>query len=145
VGFGKLQFTGTNGGSCNRAITINSPGGTVSGGIIENTVAGQTLTLSGNVSGGTGPTPQLQIIGAGNGELSGTISGSGLAITVAGTGAGTWTLSGRNYGTVAKIVNSGVLILSGGNYSSGGTIVNSGVLKITNPSAAPARLPDRRP
>ena len=116
AGFGKLQFTGANGGSCDRSITINSPSGTASGGIIENTVAGQTLTFSGNIStGGTGPTPQLQLVGLGNGELSGSIYGTGLAIVMAGTN-NTWTISGGNYG-------------------SGTTVVNSGVLKITNPDA----------
>ena len=115
AGFGKLQFTGPDGGSCNRAITINSPSGTASGGIIENTVAGQTLILSGDIgTGGTGPTPQLQLIGVGNGELSGNIGGNGLTITMAGTG--TWTLSGANYGN-------------------GTTVVSSGVLKIANPDA----------
>jgi autotransporter-associated beta strand protein len=135
TGIGKLQFTGINGGSCNRAISVNSPSGTASGGIIENTVAGQTLTLSGDIgTGGQGPSPQLMLVGVGNGELSGTIGGSGLAIIMAGTN-NTWTLSGANYGSGSNIVNSGVLILSGGNYGTGTTIVNSGVLKVNNPDA----------
>jgi autotransporter-associated beta strand protein len=116
VSFGKLQFTGTNGGSTDRAITISSPSGVASGGIIENTVAGKTLTLSGNITtSGTGPTPQLQLVGLGNGELIGSVYGSGLTIVMAGTN-NTWTLSGGNYGT-------------------GGMMVNSGVLKINNPDA----------
>jgi autotransporter-associated beta strand protein len=116
VGFGKLQFTGTNGGSSDRALSIVSPSGTASGGIIENTVAGKTLTLSGSITtGGVGPTPQLLLVGLGNGELSGGIYGTGLAIVMAGTN-NTWTISGGNYGN-------------------GTTVVNSGVLKINNPDA----------
>jgi autotransporter-associated beta strand protein len=58
VGFGKLRFTGAGGGACNRTLTVNSPSGTASGGIIENTVAEQTLLFSGPVGvGGAGPTP----------------------------------------------------------------------------------------
>lgn len=108
TGFGKLRFTGAGGGACNRTLTVNSPGGTASGGIIENTVAGQTLLFSGPVGvGGAGPTPQLQLTGAGDGALSGTLSGSGLALTK--SGAGTWTLSGTNTHAGVTTVNEGLL------------------------------------
>jgi fibronectin-binding autotransporter adhesin len=113
AGIGKLQFTGASGGSSNRALTINSPSGTASGGIIENTVSGQTLVLSGTVTkGGVGETPQLQLIGSGDGEMSGAINGSGLAITK--DGAGTWTLSNAvNTYTGLTTVTSGTLIIAG--------------------------------
>ena len=108
AGFGKLRFTGAGGGACNRALTVNSPSGTASGGIIENTVTGQTLLFSGPVGvGGAGPTPQLQLAGAGNGVLSGALSGSGLALTK--SGSGTWTLAGTNTHAGVTTVNEGAL------------------------------------
>ncbi len=127
-GFGTLQFTGANGGTCNRAITISSHSGTADGGIIENTVAGQTLTLSGKVSvAGVGPTPQLQLIGAGNGVMSGVISDapgtSSLSLTKAG--AGTWTLSGANSYSGATTVSAGTLDLRGA-----GSIASSSYLTV---------------
>ena len=112
AGFGTLQFTGTNGGSCNRTISIlGTTSASTSGGIIENTVAGQTLLLSGNVSqGGTGTSQGLQLIGAGNGEMSGVIS---TALSVSKSGAGTWTLSGTNTYTGSTAVNAGTLLING--------------------------------
>jgi autotransporter-associated beta strand protein len=109
---GTFQFTGPSGGSSNRVINILSNTGNTNGGIIENTVSGQTLSLSGGVTiGGTGTTPSLQLTGAGNGEMSGIIAGTGLAITKAG--AGTWTLSGANTYTGNTTVSAGTLVLSG--------------------------------
>jgi len=104
-------------------------------GLVHEVLSGRAYNaLSGNIgTGGAGPTPQLQLVGLGNGELSGSIYGSGLAIIMAGTN--TWTLSGSDYGSGSNIVNSGVLILSGVNYATTTMIVNSGVLKITNPDA----------
>ena len=105
---GTLQFTGASGGSSNRAITILSNTGNTNGGIIENTIAGQKLTLGGNVTiGGSGTTPSLQLIGFGNGEMSGNIAGTGLTVTKDGTG--TWTLSGTNTYSGATTITGGVL------------------------------------
>lgn len=117
---GKLQFTGAAGGASDRAINIQSNSGNTNGGIIENTVAGQTLTLDGNVTtGGTGTTPSLQLTGAGNGVMSGTIAGSGLTLTKAGTG--TWTLSGDNTFSGATTVSAGTLTLAGTGRLGGGS------------------------
>lgn len=133
-GFGKLQFTGTNGGSCNRSLSIRSLSGIPSGAIIENTVANKALVLSGYVSSAGTGTPQLQLIGAGDGELTGTIGGSGVVMTMDGTGA--WVRSGAfSSSSGTTIVNSGTLVLSNGNYSAGETIVNGGVLKLAHADA----------
>ena len=122
AGFGTLRFTGASGGACNRAISI---AGTTaaSGGIIENTVAGQTLTLSGNVGKtGAGTAPQLQLIGAGNGEMSGNISA---ILSVTKSGSGTWTLSGANSYTGATIVSAGTLLINGSTVSNSAVSVSA--------------------
>ena len=123
---GTLRFTGASGGSCNRAITIVGNNATV-GGIIENSVAGQTLTLSGNVSmGGTVLSPRFQLAGAGNGVLSGNIVSN--ALSVMKSGAGKWTFTGINSYTGATTVAGGTLVLSGTN----GSLTNSLAYAITS-------------
>ncbi len=109
---GRLRFTGAAGGSSNRPLWLIAPeGNTEHGGIIENTVAGQTLALSGNVGVSTaGRTPRLQLTGNGNGVLSGTISG-GLSLQKFGSGA--WTLSGTNSYTGPTTVSNGPLLING--------------------------------
>lgn len=109
---GTLQFTGPAGGSSNRAINIQSNTGNTNGGIIENTVAGKTLTLSGAVTtGGSGTTPTFVLTGAGNGVLSGNVSGTGLAVTKSGTG--TWAFTGANTYTGTTGVTEGLLHFGG--------------------------------
>ena len=92
---GTLRFTGPTGGSSNRALVVQSNSANTNGGRIENTVAGQTLTLSGNVTtawGGTGTrAPRLTLQGDGDGVMSGSISGLNLGIIKAGSG--TWALT----------------------------------------------------
>jgi len=132
---GTLQFTGTGGGSSNRPINIFGAPGYSNGGIIENTVAGQTLTLSGAVTP-TGPAPRLQLIGAGNGVLSGAIASGGTATTLSliKSGPGIWTLSGSNAYTGATTLNSGELSVgASGNLGAPASslVFNGGVLKIT--------------
>ncbi len=108
---GTLQFTGAAGGSSDRAIRILSANSSTYGGKIENTVAGQTLTLSGPVtvdSGASKPAP-LWLTGAGNGVLSGPIA-AGLRLVK--TGSGTWTLSGANANTGSVTVSAGKLLLT---------------------------------
>ncbi|MCX7045484.1 MAG: autotransporter-associated beta strand repeat-containing protein, partial [Candidatus Sumerlaeota bacterium] len=108
---GTLQFTGAGGGSSNRPFTINSNAAVVTGGIIENTIVGQTLTLSGDViTGIIGTVPSLQLNGAGNGVLSGNISVAPLSLTK--NGAGKWTLTGTNTHTGENIINAGILNVS---------------------------------
>jgi len=125
---GKLQFTGVSGGSCNRAIRIETtPGTTTYGGLIENTVAGQTLVLSGSVAPGSSSStnqPRLQLIGAGNGELSGVISGS--VKIEKNSGTGTWALSGENTYTGATAVSAGTLLVNGSTHADSAVSVASG-------------------
>jgi len=112
---GKLQFTGAAGGTCNRSIRVETTADAlIYGGILENTVADQTLRLSGPVSPGprsSARNPRLQLQGAGNGELSGVISGS--MIIDKNSGAGTWTLSGANTYTGTTTVSAGALLING--------------------------------
>ncbi len=125
---GTFQFTGVGGGSTDRDIDIQSNLAQANGGIIENTVAGQLLTLSGNVTvGGTGTLPTLGLTGVGNGRLSGNILGtSPLAITKSGTG--TWTLAGANTQTGVTNVNAGTLNITGSISGSAVTVNNTGTL-----------------
>ena len=121
---GTFQFTGPSGGSSDRDISVLSNLANGNGGIIENTVAGQTLSLSGPVTvGGTGTLPTLVLTGAGNGELLGDITGTA-ALTVTKSGTGTWTLDGINTYTGATAVNAGTLLVSG-SISGSAVTVNS--------------------
>ena len=125
---GTLQFTGVSGGSTNRLIRImNGTNSATNGeGVIENTVAGQTLTLAGNVdTNSTTVATSLTLKGAGNGELSGSIINSpNLALIKSGTG--TWTLSGTNTHTGTTTLGTG---------PSGDPVVDDGVIRLTNSSA----------
>ena len=125
---GKLQFSGPSGGSCNRTLRVETSTNTLAyGGIIENTVAGQTLLLSGPVYPGPASytrNPRLQLQGAGDGELSGVISDS-LRIEK-NSGAGTWTLSGANTYTGATVVSAGTLLINGSTHADSAVSVASG-------------------
>ena len=125
---GTFQYTGLFGGASDRDIDIQSNLAQANGGIIENTVAGQLLTLSGDITvGGTGTLPTLGLTGAGDGLLSGDILGSSpLAVTKSGTG--TWTLSGLNTYTGATTVNAGTLMVSGSISGSAVTVNTSATL-----------------
>ena len=119
---GTLRFTGAGGGTCNRAIKVQATGGSGAGGIIENTVAGQTLTLGGNVSvAGTATNLLLQLTGAGNGVMSGVIGGT---LSIAKSGAGTWALSGANTYTGTTAVTAGTLLVNGS--TAAGCAINVG-------------------
>jgi autotransporter-associated beta strand protein len=121
---GKLQFTGASGGSSNRTITIASNAANTNGGIIENTVAGQTLTLSGNIgtAAGAGSAPSLQVTGAGNGVLSGAISNATGNLSLTKNGTGTWTLNGTNTYTGTTTVSTGTLLINGNNSAATGNL-----------------------
>ena len=82
---------------------------------VTNTSTSATLTLAGNVSGGTGGTAGVKTLfagGAGNTIISGTI-GRGGATTLAlnKTGAGTLTLSGSNTYNGTTTLNQGTINL----------------------------------
>ena len=134
---GILQFTGASGGSTNRPINIQSNTGNTNGGIIENTVAGQTLTLSGNItSGGTGTTPTFVVRGDGDGLLSGNISGTGLSVTKGGTG--TWAFIGVNTATGATGVTEGLFKFNGTTQALAGLSLGGGPSGTTATLGTPA-------
>ena len=117
---GKLQLGVTNGSSCNRAITITAGAGTgTSGGTIESTIAGRTVTFSGNVTSvitnfATGPV--FTLTGAGNGVLSGVLginTNTLNSMSIVKSGAGTWTISGLNTNRGAVTVSAGTLLING--------------------------------
>jgi fibronectin-binding autotransporter adhesin len=108
---GRLQFTGGSGGSSNRSLLINN-GTTGGAGVIENIVAGQTLTLSGALTVTTPASAcSLTLTGAGDGVLSQGIAGAP-ALSLIKTGAGTWTLPGVNTYTGSTTVGGGTLALT---------------------------------
>lgn len=144
-------FSGVAGGSSNRAISLTrGSGATATTWTISNSVAAQTLTLSGNVAlanaaGGTGAMT-LAITGAGDGVLSGSITGAP-AFGVTKSATGTWTISGTNTYTgttnitagIVKIGNASALGKSQVNLTNGATIDlngnNLGVAFINNGAA----------
>lgn len=134
---GTLQFTGASGGSTNRNISVGN--GTLGGtAIIENTVAGQLLTLAGNVTAAAPASPtSLTITGAGNGALNGNINGApNLALIKAGNG--TWTVAGTNTQTGATAVNAGTLVVNGTlSAAAATTTVNAGTIKGIGTIAGP--------
>ena len=144
---GKFQFTGAAGGAFNRLFLVNGTSATA-GGIIENTVAGQTLTLNGNIYlGANGPAPRLQLVGVGDGVANGTINNT---LSILKSGTGTWTFTGANSYTGVTTVVGGKLVLSGANGSMAGSlgyaITTGGTLLLDNTSANNAdRLRDATP
>ena len=131
---GKLQLAVTNGSSCNRAITIIGGTGTgASGGTMESTIAGRTVTFSGNVTTivtnfATGPT--LTLTGAGNGVLTGVLginTNSLNAMAIVKSGAGSWTISGLNTNRGTVTVSAGTLLINGNSAGATNTVaVSSG-------------------
>ncbi len=114
---GTFQFTGSSGGSTNRPVIVTNNG------VIENTVAGQTLSLSGGFSVGAGTvdaTPTLRLIGAGDGAQTGSITGTGFEILK--EGAGTWALSGTNSYTGITSITGGSLRINGDHTAASGAI-----------------------
>ncbi len=124
---GRLQLAVTNGSSSDRAIIILAQNAS-SGGLIENTIAGRTVTFSGPVTSqitnaSVGPT--LTLAGLGNGVLSGVLginTNPAVAMNLAKTGSGTWAISGlnTNRGTVA--VNAGTLLINGNSAGATNTV-----------------------
>ncbi|MCU0429883.1 MAG: autotransporter-associated beta strand repeat-containing protein, partial [Cytophagaceae bacterium] len=129
--FGTLRFTGSSGGSMNRSISVVSDGTTSGGGVIENTVAGQQLSLSGAISASTAAT--LELTGAGNGLISGVIGGANLAVLKSGTGI--WKFTGSNNYNGATTVNAGTLTING-TITSSSTIATGATLAGTGTVAS---------
>jgi autotransporter-associated beta strand protein len=134
---GVLSYTGASGGSSNRTIRLNNAASGTTGGVgtIENTVAGQLLTLSGEVTAQQAGTASLTLQGAGNGELSGVVGGTTPTGTLKLTksGSGTWALSNANTYTGTTSVNQGTLIVNGDQSTATGavTVAAGAILKGT--------------
>ncbi len=129
-GTGTLKFTGTAGGSSNRNVYLlsNATGGA---GIIENTVAGQTLSFSGNLQydNTSYSAGAWKFTGSGNGLISGNIVTTGASVTKEGTGI--WKLTGNNTYGGGTTVSVGTLLVSnafGSGTGSGGVTVASGAI-----------------
>lgn len=121
---GRLRYTGTNDMSCNRAITVVAQPTKTNGGIIENATTNTTLRLSGNVGVDLAAnTPTLQLTGAGNGVLSGVVSG---ALRVTMNGSAVWALAGANTYTGVTTVSSGILQVNGATAAGSAVTVASG-------------------
>ncbi len=142
---GTLRFTGASGGSSNRNMIINSgTANTVAAkgtAVLENTVAGQTLTMSGTVKA-NGTTvaaatnfSALTLTGAGNGIMTnviGGLTGAGLDttlinLTLTKSGAGTWELRQGNYFYADSVINGGTLLAtntSGSALGTGGVVLS---------------------
>ena len=135
---GRLEFTGASGGSSNRTFILNNSAATGTGfGRIDNTITGQTLTLSGAVrSSNSNATfaASLALNGNGDGILSGVIGGTNAAtttptnLTLSKTGAGTWALSNANIYYGATTISAGTLLAlnSTGSATGTGNVATSG-------------------
>jgi autotransporter-associated beta strand protein len=82
------------------------------------------LLISGNVTLSTTVGDQFVLQGAGNGEVSGVISGAS-RVTKGTMGGGTWTLSGANTYTGKTVITNGTVVVSSINSVSGGTATSS--------------------
>lgn len=130
---GRLRFTGVTGGASNRALILSN--GAAGAGAIENTVAGQTLTLTGSFTVATpGSASTLSLLGEGNGVLTGSILNSPAMSLVKG-GAGTWTLSGANTYTGETTIDQGTLAFSTNDHSLTGALTFGSAAGSTNVGA----------
>jgi len=135
---GTIEFTGTSGGSSDRDIRLSNGDAASSGnGSISNTVAGQTLTLSGTVratNSNAAFLSSLNLTGAGNGVMSGVIGGTNantaatIAMQLTKTGAGTWALSGANNYSRGTLISAGTLLATNttGSATGTGNVITSG-------------------
>ena len=116
----------------------------------NSTAPGETLTITGNVSGGlTGGTAGAKVLtlgGAGNGVISGNITtGGASSLGITKSGLGTWTLSGVNTYAGPTTINGGTLRIDAStnanalSNSSAVTFSGTGTLNYDNGTAAAAR------
>lgn len=136
---GRIEFTGASGGSSNRDIILNNGADAASSGNgrINNTVAGQTLTLSGTVKSSNATATflsSLDLTGVGNGVMSGVIGGTSsnasatIALQLLKTGTGTWALSGANNYSRGTLISGGTLLATNttGSATGIGNVITSG-------------------
>lgn len=126
-----LDLGGTNYTSA-EPLTINGNGISGGGSILNSSVA--TATFGGIITLGSNSS-----IAGGNGLINisntGTITGSGFALTLGGAQGGVLTsILGTGTGKLIK-TDAGTWTLAGGNTFSGGTTLNQGTLNINNPRA----------
>ena len=105
---GTFSYTGNTTGNLNRNLSVGASGGT-----LQATTSGQTLTLTGtiNIAGsGGGANPLTIDVNAGNVTLNpGTVTTALSNLTVTGSGTGALTLSKTGIYTGSTTVNSGTL------------------------------------
>lgn len=135
---GRIEFTGASGGSSNRDFVLsNGAGASAGNGRIDNTVAGQTLTLSGTVrssSGTASHVSSLNLTGIGDGIMSGVIGGTTGSpstpnnMTLTKNGSGTWLLSNANLYYGPTNISAGTLLVTNttGSATGTGNITTSG-------------------
>ncbi len=139
-GSGVLQWVGSSETS-DKAITL---GGSTGNGTLTASPSGQTLTISGNVLGGSSTSNRsLFVNGVGSVILNGTVSNgsvaSGGVITVTKSAAGSLTLAGNNTYSGGTNLNAGTVVLAhaagfgtGAVTLNGGTLSNNGNLTFNN-------------
>ncbi len=155
---GRLQLTSPTGGSSNRDMVINGGASNTlagpAGAFLENTVAGQMMTMTAAIrtasSGTSASYTSLELGGAGNGTMNGTIGGMTNAITtptnlaLIKSGAGIWTTNGSNIFYGKTTVNGGSLLLgsaakldgtSGVVVAANATLGGAGTIRTDNTSA----------
>jgi len=128
---GRIEFTGLTGGSSNRDFVLSNGNGASAGnGRIDNTIAGQTLTLSGTVRASSGTAAHfssLNLTGVGDGIMSGIIGGTNASATTANNmtltknGSGTWALSNANIYYGPTNISAGTLLAINATGSATGT------------------------
>lgn len=135
---GRIEFTGLNGGSSNRDFVLNNGNGASAGnGRIDNTVAGQTLALSGTVRASNGTATfvsSLNLTGVGDGIMSGVIGGTNSSastpnnMTLTKNGSGTWALSNANIYYGPTNISAGTLLAMNvtGSATGTGNVTTSG-------------------
>jgi autotransporter-associated beta strand protein len=119
---GRLEFDGLSGGSTDRDIRLSNGNAANSGnGRISNLTAGQTLTIRGNVYNSDSIATylsSLDLSGAGNGIISGTIGGTAANLTastallITKTGTGTWEFSNSNTYNRGTTISGGTLLIT---------------------------------
>jgi autotransporter-associated beta strand protein len=128
---GRIEFSGATGGSSDRDIRLANGNSASSGnGRINNLIAGQTLTLSGNVrvtSATTTHVASLNLTGVGDGVMSGIIGGTNSSaaasvnLSILKDNTGTWALSGANNYYRGTTISAGTLLALNASGSATGT------------------------
>jgi hypothetical protein len=145
---GKINVTAdvVNNQSINSDIVLGTSGAASGGYQFNNaSTGGATLTLAGNVTGGSGGTPgakTLTLLGGGAGTVGGAISNGGATSLTVIVSAGTWTLSsnastfsGATITQDAITYTRAVQLIAATLVIGADNAIGNGVLNITNNSA----------